>query len=148
MNNEEKIYKGCFWSFVMFIVMIAIILLNSCSPKVIYVPEYHTEVVTRTDSVVKIDSVHVKDSVIIKQAGDTIEIDRWHTEYKDRWRERVVIDSIIKVDSVSVPYHVEKKLSKWQQAKVDWGGWAMLIVVVLIFLFLIFALRRRGVRGV
>lgn len=148
MNNEEKIYKGCFWSFVMFIVMIAIILLNSCSPKVIYVPEYHTEVVTRTDSVVKIDSVHVKDSVIIKQAGDTIEIDRWHTEYKDRWRERVVIDSIIKVDSVSVPYPVEKKLSKWQQAKVDWGGWAMLFVVVLIFLFLIFALRRRGVRGV
>lgn len=148
MNNEEKTYKGCFWAFLMFVVMMAIILLSSCSPKVIYVPEYHTEYITKTDSVVKIDSVHVKDSVIIKQAGDTIEIDRWHTEYKDRWRERVVIDSIIKVDSVSVPYHVEKKLSKWQQAKVDWGGWAMLIVVVLIFLFLIFALRRRGVRGV
>ena len=148
MNNEEKIYKGCFWSFVMFIVMIAIILLNSCSPKVIYVPEYHTEVVTRTDSVVKIDSVHVKDSVIIKQAGDTIEIDRWHTEYKDRWRERVVVDSFIKVDSVSVPYPVEKKLSRWQQAKVDWGGWAMLSVVVIVFLFLFFALRRRGNRGV
>lgn len=148
MNNEEKIYKGCFWSFVMFIVMIAIILLNSCSPKVIYVPEYHTEVVTRTDSVVKIDSVHVKDSVIIKQAGDTIEIDRWHTEFKDRWRERVVVDSFIKVDSVSVPYPVEKKLSKWQQAKVDWGGWAMLSVVVIVFLFLFFALRRRGNRGV
>ena len=132
----------------MFIVMIAIILLNSCSPKVIYVPEYHTEVVTRTDSVVKIDSVHVKDSVIIKQAGDTIEIDRWHTEYKDRWRERVVVDSFIKVDSVSVPYPVEKKLSKWQQAKVDLGGWAMLSVVVIVFLFLFFALRRRGNRGV
>lgn len=148
MNNEEKAYKGCFWSFVIFIVLMMIILFNSCSPKVIYVPEYHTEVVTRTDSVVKIDSVHVKDSVIIKQAGDTIEIDRWHTEYKDRWRERVVIDSIIKVDSVSVPYPVEKKLSKWQQTKVDWGGWAMLFVVVLIFLFLFIALRRRGNRGV
>lgn len=132
----------------MFIVMMAIILLNSCSPKVIYVPEYHTEVVTRTDSVVKIDSVHVKDSVIIKQAGDTIEIDRWHTEYKDRWRERVVVDSFIKVDSVSVPYPVEKKLSKWQQTKVDWGGWAMLSVVVIVFLFLFFALRWRGNRGV
>lgn len=148
MNNEEKAYKGCFWSFIIFIVLMMIILFNSCSPKVIYVPEYHTEVVTRTDSVVKIDSVHVKDSVIIKQAGDTIEIDRWHTEFKDRWRERVVVDSFIKIDSVSVPYPVEKKLSKWQQAKVDWGGWAMLFVVVLIFLFLIFALRRRGVRGV
>ena len=148
MNNEEKAYKGCFWSFVIFIVLMMIILFNSCSPKVIYVPEYHTEVVTRTDSVVKIDSVHVKDSVIIKQAGDTIEIDRWHTEYKDRWRERVVVDSFIKVDSVSVPYPVEKKLSKWQQAKVDWGGWAMLFVVVLIFLFLFIALRRRGNRGV
>ncbi len=148
MNNEEKAYKGCFWAFLMFVVLMAIILLSSCSPKVIYVPEYHTEYITTTDSVVKVDSVHVKDSVIIKQAGDTIEIDRWHTEYKDRWRERVVIDSIIKVDSVSVPYPVEKKLSKWQQAKVDWGGWAMLFVVVLIFLFLFFALRRRGVRGV
>ena len=51
-------------------------------------------------------------------------------------------------DTIQVPYPVEKKLSKWQQAKVDWGGWALLIVVVLIFLFLIFALRRRGVRGV
>ena len=148
MNNEEKAYKGCFWAFLMFVVLMAIILLSSCSPKVIYVPEYHTEYITKTDSVVKVDSVHVKDSVIIKQAGDTIEIDRWHTEYKDRWRERVVIDSIIKVDSVSVPYPVEKKLSKWQQAKADWGGWAMLFVVVLIFLFLFFALRRRGVRGV
>ena len=148
MNNEEKAYKGCFWAFLMFVVLMAIMLLSSCSPKVIYVPEYHTEYITKTDSVVKIDSVHVKDSVIIKQAGDSIEIDRWHTEYKDRWRERVVIDSIIKVDSVSVPYPVEKKLSKWQQAKVDWGGWAMLFVVVLIFLFLFFALSRRGVRGV
>ena len=148
MNNEEKVYKGCFWSFIIFIVLMMVILFNSCSPKVIYVPEYHTEYITKTDSVVKVDSVHVKDSVIIKQAGDTIEIDRWHTEYKDRWRERVVIDSIIKVDSVSVPYPVEKKLSKWQQAKVDWGGWAMLFVVVLIFLFLFIALRRRGNRGV
>ena len=148
MNNEEKAYKGCFWSFIKFIVLMMIILFNSCSPKVIYVPEYHTEYITKMDSVVKIDSVHVKDSVIIKQAGGTIEIDRWHTEYKDRWRERVVVDSFIKVDSVSVPYPVEKKLSKWQQAKVDWGGWAMLFVVVLIFLFLFFALRRRGVRGV
>ena len=148
MNNEEKAYKGCFWSFIIFIVLMMIILFNSCSPKVIYVPEYHTEYITKTDSVVKIDSVHVKDSVIIKQAGDTIEIDRWHTEYKDRWRERVLIDSFIKVDSVSVPYPVEKKLSKWQQAKVDWGGWAMLFVVVLIFLFLFITLRRRGNRGV
>jgi uncharacterized BrkB/YihY/UPF0761 family membrane protein len=148
MTKEEKAYRGFFWSFIIFIVLMMIILFNSCSPKVIYVPEYHTEYITKTDSVVKIDSVHVKDSVIIKQAGDTIEIDRWHTEYKDRWRERVVVDSIIKVDSVSVPYPVEKKLSKWQQAKVDWGGWAMLIVVVLIFLFLFIALRRRGNRGV
>ena len=148
MSKEEKAYRRFFWSFVMFVIMMAIILFNSCSPKVIYVPEYHTEYITKTDSVVKVDSVHVKDSVIIKQAGDTIEIDRWHTEYKDRWRERVVIDSIIKVDSVSVPYPVEKKLSKWQQAKVVWGGGAMLCVVVLIFLFLFFALRRRGVRGV
>ena len=32
--------------------------------------------------------------------------------------------------------------------QVDWGGWAILFVVVLIFLFLFIALRRRGNRGV
>ena len=148
MTKEEKAYRGFFWSFVMFVIMMAIILFNSCSPKVIYVPEYHTEYITKTDSVVKIDSVHVKDSVIIKQAGDTIEIDRWHTEYKDRWRERIVVDSFIKVDSVSVPYPVEKKLSKWQQTKVDWGGWAMLGVLVVIILFLFIIPRWKGKRGV
>ena len=148
MSKEEKAYRGVFWSFVMFVIMMAIILFNSCSPKVVYVPEYHTEVITKTDSVVKIDSIHVEDSVIIKQAGDTIEIERWHTMYKDRWRERVVIDSFIKVDSVSVPYPVEKKLTKWQQAKVDWGGWAMLGVLVVIILFLFIFPRWKGKRGV
>jgi hypothetical protein len=51
-------------------------------------------------------------------------------------------------DTIQVPYPVEKKLSKWQQAKVDWGGWAMLGVLVVIILFFVFALRRRGNRGV
>jgi hypothetical protein len=51
-------------------------------------------------------------------------------------------------DSIPEPYPVEKKLTKWQQAKVDWGGWAMLGVLVVIILFFVFALRRRGNRGV
>jgi hypothetical protein len=51
-------------------------------------------------------------------------------------------------DTISVPIPVEKKLSKWQQAKVDWGGWAMLGVLVVIILFLFIIPRWKGKRGV
>ncbi len=34
--------------------------------------------------------------------------------------------SVVKVDSVPVPYLVERKLSRWEQAKIDLGGVAIL----------------------
>lgn len=119
-------------------------LFTSCSPKVIYVPEYHTEYKTKTDSVYLKDSVFLKDSVIIKQSGDTIFVDRWHNIYKEVFKDKIIVDSIIKTDSIKVPYPVEKQLSKWQRAKVDWGGWAMFIVVIIILILFIYPRWKRG----
>lgn len=38
----------------------------------------------------------------------------------------------MKSDSIRVPYPVEKKLSKWQQLRLDFGGWAMLVLGMLV----------------
>ena len=167
MNNEEKAYKGCFWAFLMFVVLMAIILLSSCHTQYVPVETIRTEIKEVHDTLRIKDSIKNEKKIIIREA-DTAEIERLNREYDlklDKARKTILLmlkekdsqshtekevrDSIVYRDKeIQVPYPVEKKLSKWQQAKVDWGGWAMLFVVVLIFLFLFFALRRRGNRGV
>ena len=37
---------------------------------------------------------------------------------------------MIKVDSVQVPYPVEKQLSRWQSIKMELGGWVFGIIIV------------------
>jgi hypothetical protein len=67
------------------------------------VPVVHTEYVYKESK----DTAYVRDSVYIKevQKGDTIRI----TEYRDRYRFRYITttDTIVRVDSVAVPYPVE-----------------------------------------
>ena len=62
MNNEEKAYKGCFWAFVMFVLMMGIALFSvSCRIQYIPVETSHTEHHWHTDSIIRNDSV-VKES--------------------------------------------------------------------------------------
>lgn len=85
------------------------------------------------------DSIHVHDSIYQKEKGDTLIIEKWHTKYI----ERQVHDTtyIEKVDSIQVPYLVEKQLTRWQRMKMNTGGYAIflcLTCVVFIILGLIF----------
>lgn len=82
-----------------------VLLLGGCKSKeYITVPEYHTEYVCRTDTFHKMDSVYLKDSVYVYQKGDTVYYNK--VAYRDRWHNiyKVKTDTIIKKDSVSVPY--------------------------------------------
>jgi hypothetical protein len=36
---------------------------------------------------------------------------------------------MIKIDSVQVPYPVEKQLTRWQQMKIELGGWAFGVII-------------------
>ena len=47
------------------------------------------------------------------------------------------VDTVMLRDSIPVPYPVEKKLTKWQQWKMDLGGWAMGVAAVLIILVIL-----------
>ena len=78
------------------------------------------------------DSVVMRDSVVIVDDGER------RVERVVQWRDRLrtVTDTtyINRTDSISVPYPVEKKLTKWEQAKVDYGGYALVAVIILLTL--------------
>ena len=71
------------------------------------------------------DSVWLHDSIHIKERGDTVMIERWHTQ----WRDRLRVDTIYQAthDTIPQPYPietikmVEKELSWWQKLRL-WIG--------------------------
>ena len=118
-----------------FMVGLALVLsVVSCSPKTIYVPDVHYEYITKTDTFIKIDSVNIKDSIYVTQKGDTVRIERWRVEYRDRWREKIVRDTVIRTDTISVPYPVEKKLTIKERFDMylDFMGIFFIVLLVLI----------------
>lgn len=91
----------------------------------------------RVDTVQRWDSVYFRDSVFIATKGDTVFLTKTH------WRERfrnvyhIKADTVMQRDSITVPYLVEKPLTKWQQWKMDMGGWAMVVAAVLVILLVV-----------
>lgn len=108
-----------------------LVLASGCSRKV-YVPV--ESVVSRTDTIysakVRVDSVIMRDSVAVFQKGDTVTI----TKYRDRYRVKELTDTVYQsaIDSVkvSVPYPVERELSRWERTKMDFGGMAIGALVI------------------
>lgn len=96
-----------------FIAGFTISILNSCKSKeYVYVPEYHTSYVTKTDTFIKNDSVYLKDSIFIETKGDTVYYNK--VTFNDRYRYiyKIINDTIIKNDAISTPAPAKKQLSK------------------------------------
>ena len=81
---------------------------------------------------VKLDSILVKDSIHITEKGDTVT--EFRLKYIYKYKDRTDTLYLSRVDTVSVPYPVEKELTKWQSVKVDYGGWAIALVFVFILI--------------
>ena len=114
---------------------IAFLALLMCSCKTIeYVPVVEHEV--HHDSIyftqVQRDSIWQHDSILIKQKGDTVRIEKWHTKYI----EKQVHDTtyVAKVDSIPVPYEVIKevpaKLSKTQKGLILIGILTLMAAII------------------
>jgi hypothetical protein len=110
-------------------VLVALSLLASCTTtKYVEVERvrYDTTYVTKWQK----DSVWLHDSVLVKDRGDTVLIEKWHTE----WRDRLRVDTLYKAthDTIPQPYpvteYVEKELSWWQQLRL-WLGNVLLAVL-------------------
>lgn len=132
-KSMEASYRGCFWSFIA-VGILAILLFTSSCTTTRYVPviEYHTDTLIQT-KVLK-DSVFLHDSISIKEKGDTVLIEKWHTKYV----KKQVHDTtyISKMDTVPQPYpvpeYVEKELSWWQRFRMNAGGIALGLLAVCV----------------
>lgn len=110
-------------------------LLSGCTTtKYVPVPEYHTD--TLRQVTVQHDSVMVHDSIHVTEKGDTVRIERWHTQYRDRWRTDTIYKS--KTDSIPYPVEVTKevpaKLTWWQQTRLHLANivlWLLALLAVI-----------------
>ena len=130
------------------ILALAVLCLCGCKTKYIPVETIKTEYVVRTDTFIQKDSYAVHDSVYIHEKGDTVWFEKWHTKYVDRWRETVKTDTLVRVDSLRIPYPVERELSRWEQVKMDYGAVAIgvsIAAVIGLIIAIILWLRRKGI---
>ena len=153
--------RAAVYSLVGMVMLLLLAMLTSCKTRYVTVPEYHSEVVHDTDSVVRRDVVRDTSWMTIREV-DSAELARLGVQIKglrnalvierNRNLEKISDNSnakiryIHKTDSVLVPYRVEveKKLSWWDRVKVDFGGWAMLVLGLLVAgIGVAWAVRRR-----
>ena len=109
-SKEGQPKYGCFQVLAIligFLIAMAICALCSCSTtKYVPVPEFHTDTLLLTRNIW--DSIYVHDSTYVREAGDTILIERWHTQWRDRWRTDTIYQS--KRDSIPYPVEVTKEV--------------------------------------
>ena len=95
----------------------------------------------RTDSIY-VDryqrGIYQRDSVFVNRwtAGDTIYQDK--VVWKYIYRDKVKYDTVatLRSDTINVPYPVECKLSKWEQLKLNVGGWAISIIIIIVLIIM------------
>ena len=139
-----------------FLFVLLVASLGSCSPKVVTVPEYHTQYVNRTDTFLRVDSVVHNTNVIIREANknDSAMLVEYGIKLKDNERVLLLLrseldkamnhqlevrtDTFIKTDSIPMPYPVEKKvpaeLSWWQKLRMHMGDMMiMLLIAALLY---------------
>ncbi len=117
--------------------------LSACKTKYVSVPEYHTEYICRTDSFIKTDSVYFKDSVFIIQRGDTVYYNK--VVYKDRFRDvfKFKTDTVLKTDSVRIPYPVIRELSKSERRLISIGKYCIAIFAAALGAFVLWYRNKR-----
>lgn len=120
----------------MILAVLAAVLTGCKQTEYVVVPEYHTDTL-RVAHIVT-DSVYKHDSIYIRQSGDTVLIEKWHTV----WQNHTAHDTVYKsrVDTIAKPYHVIKEvpaeLSWWQKTQM-YAGDALLLLVVAVLAFLV-----------
>jgi hypothetical protein len=141
MNKEERytevtmggVLSGCLSALMFWLILLFLVLLfGSCKTRErIVVVETVRADTLRLSSNIR-DSIHLHDSIYIRDKGDTIWIERWHT----RWRDRTVHDTtyISKTDSVPVPYpviqEVPKPLAWWKSLLIRIGAGTVAILLL------------------
>ena len=97
---------------------------------------------TRTEyrNITTTENVFLRDSIFVKEKGDTLILEK----YRYLYRDRILRDSVIVKDTIRVPYPVEmvkevkKPLSSWQ----SWQVWCGRIAVAIFLIFFLWRLKK------
>ena len=125
--------KGLFWGLLACAVLT--LLFGCTTTKYVPVPSISVDSVY-VDRWLR-DSVYLHDSVFVNQwtQGDTVFVDKVVTKYKYKDRLRHDTVAVVRVDSVRVPYPVEKELSWWEKTRLY--SFPVLVAMVAVLAFVI-----------
>jgi len=109
-------------------VFAALLFFSGCSPRILVREVVRDSLIVRTT----LDSVYLyeKDSIFVKQKGDTVWLERWSIRYKDKLIEKKDTTYInnVEVKEVAVP----AQLNWWQRWQIRSFWWLFGVVVVVI----------------
>jgi uncharacterized integral membrane protein len=124
-----------------FIIMLVIIvcLLSGCTTTK-YVPVIEHTTDTLVQRVVERDSIHVHDSIRVTEKGDTVTIERWHTQFRDRWHHDSVY--IAHHDTIPQPYPVTEYVAR-KRTTFEWVLLAFgVLFIIASLLFVIYKVKK------
>ena len=109
---------------------------------------------TSSDSIID----RTKETVVLKENGDTARHDRERVVYVASHREKELEHKVqqqdstikalrlqlesVKSDSIPVPYPVERELTKWEQTKMDFGGFAIGAIIAVVCIAVIWLIKK------
>lgn len=130
----KKWYDSDFWQLLIYVLGMLLIafFLSGCKTKYIPTEKVVCRDVIKYDTLHTSDSVYLRDSVFLRQQGDTFYLDRWHEKTIFKNVYQVKVDSFMGRDSIPVPYPVERELSKWEQFQLKYAIWSFGALCVLL----------------
>lgn len=87
------------------------------------------------------DSINVKDSIVIREKGDTVIVERWHTEYREKdsqhaeKNKEIIHDTVYQSHTEYIDRYIDKEITKevnklyWWQKTLMWMGVAAIILI-------------------
>ena len=120
------------------VMMLLCALFGSCITKYVPVESVRTEYRDRDVERLVADTVH--DTRLVWVKGDTV-VD---IREKERIRRVELHDTcyIERTDTIRQPYPVEKPLSRWEQTKMDLGGFALGGIAVVLCIAVVWLIRK------
>ena len=118
------------------IYIIMLLTLATCfvSCRTQYIPVESVRIEYKTRDSIRYDSIYQRDSIYTLMKGDTVY--QYRYKYLYRYLTTNRIDTILKNDSIRVPYPVEKKLNRLQSLKMELGGWAFGIIIAFLLVII------------
>lgn len=152
MGRERSAYIGCFYSFVVIVLLLVAVLVFGACRSVKYVPvvEKHTEYVSHTDSMIYRDTLEIREQTIIRMVDSAtmakygIQLGRMESAWliqSDRIQKQISEllkakkDTIERMDTIPMPYPVEvevpAQLSWWQKTRMHIGEFTLIAMLCL-----------------